>query len=446
MGLEKLEYFVEKKSICAEMLNDYDSIAVLGVSNQKGITRTDHKKSKDLSKYQLIEEGDFAYNPYRINVGSIGLVPPGVCGLVSPAYVVFKTKEGLIPELLFYFLKSSDGLFQINKYARGTVRKALRFQDLCQIQMHIPNFQHQSRILQKKQLIESGTLILKTELAHQKALLKKLRQQILQGAIEGRLTADWRAANPNAEPASELLNRIATEKAALLKAGKIKKQKPLAPISDQEKPFALPKGWEWCRVGELLNKFSTGPFGSMLHKSDYVSDGTPLVNPTNIINETIVASQKMMIDQKTRKRLAKYILKDGELVIARRGDLSKCAIITKREKGWLCGTGSFFIQPSSYISKKFFMKVYRSYFFQGQLTATSVGQTMPNLNQKILNNSIFPLPPLSEQKAIITKVEKLLALCDQLDTRITHNQTSAEALMQAVLHEAFRHEGMAGKG
>jgi hypothetical protein len=86
---KKLAPFLQKKSIRAETLPDFDKIDVLGVSNQLGITETDHKKSKDLSKYLLIEPGDFAYNPYRINVGSIGLVPDGVRGLVSPAYVVF---------------------------------------------------------------------------------------------------------------------------------------------------------------------------------------------------------------------------------------------------------------------------------------------------------------------------------------------------------------------
>ncbi|MFQ5641031.1 MAG: hypothetical protein ACE5IR_23890, partial [bacterium] len=91
MGASTLTNFVEKKSIRAENLPGYHLMQVLGVSNKTGITVTDHKKSKDLSKYQLIEEGDFAYNPYRINVGSIGLVSNGVKGLVSPTYFVFKT-------------------------------------------------------------------------------------------------------------------------------------------------------------------------------------------------------------------------------------------------------------------------------------------------------------------------------------------------------------------
>jgi len=174
-----------------------------------------------------------------------------------------------------------------------------------------------------------------------------------------------------------------------------------------------------------------------LHKSDYVINGIPLVNPANIVNGRIIPSGKMMIDKKTRERLSKYILKTGELVIARRGDLSKCAIVGRSEAGWLCGTGSFFIQSSEFISNEFFLKVYRSVFFQKQLARTSIGQTMANLNQRILNGSTFPLPPLAEQKCIVAKVEKLLAVCDQLETQITENQSHAEQLMQSVLKEAF---------
>ncbi|MBF0235150.1 MAG: hypothetical protein HQK65_19270 [Desulfamplus sp.] len=164
MAFDKLDRFIEKKSVKAYSLPNFDSMQVLGVSNQVGIAITDHKKSKDLSKYQLIEEGDFAYNPYRINVGSIGLVPKGVKGLVSPAYVVFKTKESLLPELLFDFLKSANGLFQIAKYARGTVRKSLRFNDLCQIEMQIPPIdiqykpQHLQLFLKKRGFLRSSPL------------------------------------------------------------------------------------------------------------------------------------------------------------------------------------------------------------------------------------------------------------------------------------------------
>ena len=372
--------------------------------------------------------------------GAIGIAPIEVDECIVTENMPMMSVDTDIIEIAYLKkLLLSDYLYEQIRLLTvvGSAQKSIHERDFLNIEIKIPAISVQQETSKKFNILDAEHKHLKVELIHQQILLKKLRQQILQEAIEGKLTKDWRTEKPDVEPASELLKRIQAEKEQLIKDKKIKKQKPLPPINEEEKPFALPEGWVWCRTGSLLNKFSTGPFGSMLHKSDYVSNGIPLVNPANIVNGVIVPSKKMMIDKQTRERLSKYILKFGEFVIARRGDLSKCAIVSKQEEGWLCGTGSFFIQSSECISKSFFMKVYRSYYFQKQLEDTSIGQTMANLNQKILNLALFPLPPLSEQKAIVTKVEKLLALCDQLETQITHNQSHAEQLMQAVLKEAF---------
>lgn len=412
--------------------------------HRRGVKLRDEIYGADIKtkKQRLCKANDFIVAEMDAKFGGYGIIPNDLEGaIVSSHYYLCEMKPAkLLPMFLEVIIDSGELQKQIKavgstNYSRVSAKEVLEYEIPC------PSIQLQKKIV--KYYFGNKTCVteLKQELTHQQTLLKKLRQQILQEAIQGQLTADWRAEHPHVEPAAELLARIQAEKAQLIKDKKIKKQKPLPPIREDEKPFELPEGWVWCRVGSLLNKFSTGPFGSMLHKSDYVPNGIPLVNPANIINEAIVPSKKMMIDQETRKRLSKYVLQAGEFVIARRGDLSKCAIVTKKEEGWLCGTGSFFIKPSNFISRNFFIKVYRSLFFQRQLTDTSVGQTMANLNQKILNSSIFPLPPLQEQKAIITKVEKLFTICDQLETQITNNQTHAEQLMRAVLREAFTQAG-----
>lgn len=374
--------------------------------------------------------------------GAIGIAPSEIDGcVVTENMPMMSVNTDVVSvEYLRKLLVSDYFLDKVRKLKIvGSAQKSIHERDLLQVELDLPEKSHQLETIKKFIVLDSEQAQLVSELAHQQSLLKKLRQQILQEAIEGKLTADWRSQNPDIEPASELLKRIAAEKAQLVKDKKINPQKPLPPITDEEKPFELPKGWEWCRTGTLLNKFSTGPFGSMLHKSDYVSDGIPLVNPANIVNGRIIPSKKMMIDDKTRQRLSRYILQTGDLVVARRGDLSKCAAVSSCENGWLCGTGSFFLQPSGSIHSDYFLKVYRSSFFQKIVADCSIGQTMANLNQKILNHATIPLPPLAEQQAIVAKVEKLLAICDQLETQITQNQTHAEQLMQAVLKEAFNH-------
>ena len=102
--------------------------------------------------------------------------------------------------------------------------------------------------------------------------------------------------------------------------------------------------WVRTRLGDTQSTISTGPFGTMLHKADYVEDGIPLVNPMNIIGAEIVPSTKMMVSRATKQRLENYVLRKGDVVIARRGELGRCAVVTEAEDGWICGTGSFFLR------------------------------------------------------------------------------------------------------
>ncbi len=176
----KIGQFLIKRNTRLSEMNSKENLEVFGVSNIEGITKTQHKKSENLSKYIVINEKDLAYNPYRINVGSVGLVPSGVEGLVSPAYVVFGTKhEELLPEILFTFLKSKQGLFEIKKNAKGTVRQALRFDDLCKIEMGIPEIEDQKNIVNKWKEIEKKYIGLKNIVGKQKIYITKLRQSIL---------------------------------------------------------------------------------------------------------------------------------------------------------------------------------------------------------------------------------------------------------------------------
>ena len=388
----------------------------------------------------LVKPGDLVISGINVSKGALGIYAgkENITATIHYSSYTFDTGQ-INVEYFKRFLKSPEFVRSLQEQVKGGIKTEIKAKHLLPLEIDLPDIEEQQRIVSHFQSVETEGEELQEEIACQKNLLKKLRQQILQEAIEGNLTAEWRQQNPDVEPAGELLLRIQAEKEQLIKDKKIKKQQPLPPISDAEKPFDLPDRWVWCRTGNLLNKFSTGPFGSMLHKSDYVPKGYPLVNPANIINGVIVSSGKMMVDQKTKERLSKYILRTGDLVIARRGNLSKCAIVREQEDGWLCGTGSFFIQPSKYISNKFFIKTYKSSFFQKQLAEISIGQTMANLNQKILNGSIFPLPPLPEQKAIVAKVEKLLVLCEQMETQITASQIHAKQLMQSVLKEVFSH-------
>lgn len=107
-------------------------------------------------------------------------------------------------------------------------------------------------------------------------------------------------------------------------------------------PFELPKGWEWVTLEDICAKFSTGPFGSMVHKSDYVTaNGVPIVNPANIVNGAISSKNIMYISKDKSIELERYKLEVNDIVLARRGDLTKCTIVGNEQVDFICGTGSF---------------------------------------------------------------------------------------------------------
>lgn len=109
--------------------------------------------------------------------------------------------------------------------------------------------------------------------------------------------------------------------------------------------WGMKAGWEVKRLADFAATVSTGPFGSVLHKSDYVDDGVPLVNPVNIVGESIVPDPTKLIDGATKQRLGNYVLQEGDIVVGRRGEIGRFAVVGSVESGWVCGTGSFFIRP-----------------------------------------------------------------------------------------------------
>ncbi|MDY6397877.1 MAG: restriction endonuclease subunit S [Treponema sp.] len=323
----------------------------------------------------------------------------------------------------------------VSKTKTGTSKESINRGNFSNYE--IPYFPIEFQLANYQKFVNAKNIIknLLEESEKQKNYIKQLRQNILQQAIEGKLTADWRKQNPvqKGNPdydAEALFEQIQKERNIE------KKQKELSPITDEEKPFEIPEGWKWVRLGEISYNRSTGPFGSMLHKSDYVENGIPLINPTNIKTNHIDYSSCMRISPQKYKELSHYALSEKDIILARRGDLSKCGIIQSSGMQ-ICGTGCFFMKL--YMINHFFFKfVYQSQKSQNYLLQDSIGQTMDNLNQKLLEKLPIPLPSLAEQKEIITRVEKHLQTVSDLENQITERELLTKQLMQSILKDAFK--------
>ena len=270
--------------------------------------------------------------------------------------------------------------------------------------------------------------------------VQRLRRFILDLAVRGALVAQ----DPNDEPASTLLNRIAAERDRLVKSGKAKKRRDVSPVSESDITFVLPPGWSVVKFSDVIVGLQTGPFGSSLHRSDYKLGGTPVINPASMQDRKIVPFDKMAVAGSTLERLARYKLQVGDIVMARRGEMGRCSVVTEQESGWLCGTGSLIIRLPTCINASYFAMLMRSPMVREYLNGYAVGATMQNLNQSILLRMSIGLPPLAEQRRIVARVDELNALCDRLEERLVTMEDARGRLLDAMLHEALEPDSGGG--
>ena len=263
--------------------------------------------------------------------------------------------------------------------------------------------------------------------------IKALRQTVLNLAVRGKLVEQ----DPSDEPVSELLKRIAAEKARLVKAEKIRKRKTSEPAPPDSLAFELPGGWAVANFSDVLAELQTGPFGSSLHQNDYEMGGTPVINPASMRDGKIVPVEKMAVGADTLERLATFKLQAGDIVMGRRGEMGRCAVVTEQEDGWLCGTGSLILRPPQCLYPEYLAMLIGSPYVREYLGGFAVGATMQNLNQSILLKMRIGLPPLAEQHRVVAKVDELMALCDRLEASLDTGEDIHCRLLNVLLHEAL---------
>ncbi|EMI5800565.1 restriction endonuclease subunit S [Klebsiella aerogenes] len=254
-----------------------------------------------------------------------------------------------------------------------------------------------------------------------------LKQTILQLAVMGKLVPQ----DPNDEPAYELLKRIEQEKAQLVKEGKIKKQKPLPPVSDKEKPFELPKGWEWCRIAEL-GICSTGKTPSTSNSS-YYSGKIPFLGPGDITPDGCISiGEKFVSVDGAEKSTIAY--KNDILTVCIGGSIGKCGIVKELV---------VFNQQINCISPIIVRPDYVFYSFNTgafleKLISEATGSATPIINRGRWEMLLISLPPEKEMVRIINKVKQLLVTCDLIKSRLQLAQQIqlhlADALTDAALN------------
>lgn len=327
------------------------------------------------------------------------------------------------------FVRSQFFVQAIKDQVKGGIKTEIKPKHFLPLEIHLPDIESQKEIVSFFKGIENEMGDLSGEITHQQSFLKQLRQRILQEAIEGKLTAEWRKQNhaliSGDNHASKLLEKIRAEKERLFKEGKIKKDKPLAPIANSEKPFTLFNGWAWVRFSEICviatNCVSPYDYPNHVHLApDNIEKCTgrllecKTVKDDNVISVNHLFYPGMLVYSKVRPRLRKVAKVDFE---------------------GLCSADMYPLVPKC--NPDYLKIVMLSNFFDGKVFHFDNRVKMPKINQDQLGVIPIPLAPLAEQQAIVERVDNLMVMINELEKQVTSRKAQAEMLMQSVLREAF---------
>jgi len=360
-----------------------------------------------------------------------------LCFVLTP-----KDKYKDLIDLKFYHTIFNDLKEDIvKKTSTGTSKVSINRTNFGAYEIPFFDKEHQETVRNKLENVNPIKTKLSSELQTQLGLINKLRSSILSDAVSGKLVPQ----DPNDESAEVLLEKIKAEKEKLIKEGKIKKQKPLPPINEDEIPYELPDGWVWCRVGEILNAF----LGGYAYKStSFKTEGkNQVLRLGNIRPNFIRLNEKaVFIDDKLALASADSKLQEGDILITMTGTRGKrdyCYTVKLENKHFL--KNDLFLNQrvgcfrfSKNLNSDFLNLALKDDQLLDQVYSTATGSAnQANIGATALKNWIVPLPPLEEQKRIVEKVEKLMATCDALELEVQNSKIETEKLMQSVLKEAF---------
>ena len=192
-------------------------------------------------------------------------------------------------------------------------------------------------------------------------------------------------------------------------------------------PVSNPYGYDKVALSDLAD-IKIGPFGSLLHKEDYIVGGHPLLNPSHIVDGRISPDNKLTISDEKYKELSAYQLKTGDVVMGRRGEMGRCAVVS--EEGFLCGTGSILIRTKGDVTADYIQKTISFPSFKKTIEDMAVGQTMPNLNVPIVSSFEIIKPPIEVQDRYYALVEQVDKSKVEIKKALNKTQTLFDSLMQ----------------
>ena len=313
--------------------------------------------------------------------------------------------KGVLEEYLKYYLQSQLGYQELTKHLKSTAQPSISIAALRDVILPVPPLEEQKRIVLKIEklmpLIDEYEKVYDRLKSIDNGFNDKMKQSILQYAMEGKLVKQ----DSNDEPASELLKKIKNEKIQLIKEKKIKRSKSLPKIAENEKLFDIPENWEWVRLKDITN---FGNFNSVAGQD--IQEGSWVLNMEDIIKNGGGFNKFTIKNLNDDFKSNKYIVEVGVVLYGiLRPYLRKIEIAPKNG---FTTTEMFPIKVinQNLISPYYLRYVMLSPYFANRINGSTYGMKMPRVGTKYLASMLIPLPPFEEQKRIVTKVEKMMAL------------------------------------
>ena len=458
----KIGEFLTESKVLAEESDAAHRITVR--LNCKGVEKRGLKAEKEgATKYYTRYAGQFIYGKQNIHKGAFGIIPPELDGFTSsadlPAFDIDESK--CVPEWIPLCLKVNERYKTLQKEVKGVGSQRLAVNVFLNVEIPLPDVNVQRKILAKVSKKITSIALLDDETEKQKSYAKQLRQNILQEAIEGKLTADWRKQHPvqkgnpdyDAEALFEQIqnekyhtdlfapNGAHTKKAKSVSSEPIRvtrKEKTLPPVTEDEIPFEIPAGWKWVRLGEIIQEPP---------RNGYSPKAVDFETPIKTLKLGAVTygvfdpSEFKYINEKIPED-AYCWLKNGDFLIERSNSFEYvgiCAIYTGKDNEFMYPDLLMRFRTAEILSKEYVHSALVSPFNREYFMTNAKGaqKTMPKINQECVVNTMIPLPPLAEQKEIVARVEKHLQTITQLETQIATRETSTKQLMQSILKDAF---------
>ena len=417
-------------------INDTSEYTIAGVQSYgKGVInrRNEIGKNLKMKKYQVIEPDYLMWCKVDTKNGAFGITKEEHRGSLASTNMALakidteKFNPSFI-EKLFSFDFFHKNITHLS--SGSTNRKYLTPKQLFEM-VEIPaiNKNEQDDFILLVDKIER--IDLNSELTHQLDLIKQLRQAFLREAMQGKLLTPVTSSGvEKQETGHDLLTKIKAEKAKLIAEKKLKKEKELPPITDDEIPFEIPEHWAWCRLGEICN-YGSSPKA----EPKDINEDTWVLDLEDIEKETSVLLNKIRFIERNSLS-TKSVFKKGEVLYSKlRPYLDK--VIVADEDG-VCTTEILPLKLYGNINPYFVKYALKRSDFLTYVNSVTKGMKMPRLGTNDGQMALFPLPPIHEQEQIVAKLEELMAYCDGLEQSIKESQGYNEKLLQQVLREALQ--------